>query len=139
MQLKPMYQWTPVPSTGLDYIDRYGIADAAEEAYGYYDSPYSEYAYDDFLQLTASTKPSDAWVGHPVTTIRNAVPAGVVRKYTVDANGNLMEDGTYPYGLLTSVTTTDEDGRSMTVFTDFHGNTVLERSGCDNDTYYVYG
>ena len=138
MQLKPMYQWTPVPSTGLDYIDRYGIADAAEEAYGYYDSPYSEYDYDDFLQLTASTKPGDAWVGHPVTTIRNAVPAGVVRKYTVDANGNLMEDGTYPYGLLTSVTTTDEDGRSMTVFTDYHGNTVLERRGSDNDTYYVY-
>lgn len=52
-QLKPIYQWTPVPSVGYDYIDRYGIADAAEEAYGYYDSPYSEYGYDDFLQLTS--------------------------------------------------------------------------------------
>ena len=26
----------------------------------------------------------------------------------------------------------------MTVFTDYHGNTVLERRGSDNDTYYVY-
>ena len=137
-QLKPMYQWTPVPSIGLDYIDRYGVADAAEDAYGYYDSPYSEYDYDDFLQLAASTKPGDAWIEHPATVTRNMVPAGVVRKYSIDSNGNLMEDGTYPYGLLTSVTTTDEDGRSMTLFTDFHGNTVLERRGSDNDTYYVY-
>ena len=138
-QLKPIYQWTPVPSIGLDYIDRYGVADAAEEAYGYYDSPYSEYGYDDFLQLTSSTKPGDAWCSHPVTITRNMVPAGVVRKYSVDSNGTLVNDGTYyPYGLLTSATTTDEDGRSMTVFTDFHGNTVLERRGEGNDTYYVY-
>ena len=137
-QLKPMYQWTPVPSIGYDYIDRYDVADAAEDAYGYYDSPYSEYDYDDFLQLAASTKPGDAWIEHPATVTRNMVPAGVVRKYSIDSNGNLMEDGTYPYGLLTSVTTTDEDGRSMTLFTDFHGNTVLERRGSDNDTYYVY-
>ena len=138
-QLKPIYQWTPVPSVGLDYIDRYGVADAAEEAYGYYDSPYSEYGYDDFLQLTSSTKPGDDWCSHPVTITRNVVPAGMVRKYSVDSNGTLVNDGTYyPYGLLTSATTTDEDGRSMTVFTDFHGNTVLERRGEGNDTYYVY-
>ena len=138
-QLKPIYQWTPVPSIGLDYIDRYGVADAAEEAYGYYDSPYSEYGYDDFLQLTSSTKPGDDWCSHPVTITRNVVPAGMVRKYSVDSNGTLVNDGTYyPYGLLTSATTTDEDGRSMTVFTDFHGNTVLERRGEGNDTYYVY-
>lgn len=137
-QLKPIYQWTPVPSVGYDYIDRYGVADAAEEAYGYYDSPYSEYGYDDFLQLTSSTKPGDAWCSHPVTITRNMVPAGVVKKYTVDTNGNLVINGYHPYGLLTTVTTTDEDGRSMTVFTDYHGNTVLERRGSDNDTYYVY-
>ena len=139
-QLKPMYQWTPVPSIGYDYIDRYDVADAAEDAYGYYDSPYSEYDYDDFLQLAASTKPGDAWIEHPATVTRNMVPAGVIRKYSIDSNGNLVIDNNsyYPYGLLTSVTTTDEDGRSMTLFTDFHGNTVLERRGSDNDTYYVY-
>ena len=130
---------TCTKSTGLDYIDRYGVADAAEKAYGYYDSPYSEYGYDDFLQLTSSTKPGDDWCSHPVTITRNVVPAGVVKKYSVDTNGNLVNGGTYyPYGLLTSTTTTDEDGRSMTVFTDFHGNTVLERRGEGNDTYYVY-
>ena len=138
MQLKPMYQWTPVPSTGLDYIDRYGVADAAEDAYGYYDSPYSEYDYDDFLQLTASIKPSEAWYEHPATIKRNAVPAGVVKKYSVDSNGGLVCDGTYPYGMLMSCATTDEDDRSMTVYTNVHENTILERRGTDNDTYYVY-
>ena len=141
-QLKPSYQWTPVPSIGLDYIDRYSVADAAEEAYGYYDSPYSEYVYDDFLQLAASTKPGDAWIEHPATVTRNMVPAGVVKKYTVDTNGNLRNDSLfYQYGMLTSTTTTDEDGRSMTVYTDLYENKILERRGTGTDatdTYYVY-
>lgn len=134
-QLKPYKQWAPVPANGFEYLDN--VKDVAASYYGD-NRPYSKNKYDDFQELSKSRKPGSAWKGHPVTTIRNAVPAGVVRKYTIDANGNLMEDGTHPYGLLTSVTTTDEDGRSMTVFTDYHGNTVLERRGSDNDTYYVY-
>ncbi len=134
-QLKPYKQWAPVPANGFEYLDN--VKDVAASYYGD-NRPYSKNKYDDFQELSKSRKPGSAWKGHPVTTIRNAVPAGVVRKYTVDANGNLMEDGTHPYGLLTSVTTTDEDGRSVTVFTDFHGNTILERRGSDNDTYYVY-
>ena len=140
-QLKPQCQWTPVPNIGYDYIDIYGAADAAEDFYGYYDSPYSVFLYDDFLQLTASTKPSENWYGHPVTITRNMVPAGVVKKYTVDANGNLCVKDKYPYGLLKSATTTDEDGRSVTVYTNMHGNTILERRGADDEiaeTYYVY-
>ena len=98
--MKPIYQWTPVPSIGYDYIDRYDVADAAEEAYGYYDSPYSEYGYDDFLQLTSSTKPGDDWCSHPVTITRNVVPAGMVKKYSVDSNGTLVNDGPYYLAVL---------------------------------------
>ena len=105
-QLKPIYQWTPVPSVGYDYIDRYGIADAAEEAYGYYDSPYSEYGYDDFLQLTSSTKPGDDWCSHPVTITRNVVPAGMVRKYSVDSNGTLVNG--HPIGQPVTLRDGDE-------------------------------
>ena len=137
-QLKLSYQWAPFPATSLDYIDE--VYNETKSAYNNEWPTYSEYEYDDFLQLAASTKPGDDWCSHPVTITRNMVPAGVVRKYSVDSNGNLVIDNNsyYPYGLLTSVTTTDEDGRSVTVYTDFHGNTVLERRGSDNDTYYVY-
>ena len=137
-QLKLSYQWAPFPATSLDYIDE--VYNKTKSAYNNEWPTYSEYEYDDFLQLAASTKPGDDWCSHPVTITRNMVPAGVVRKYSVDSNGNLVIDNNsyYSYGLLTSTTTTDEDGRSMTVFTDFHGNTVLERRGSDNDTYYVY-
>lgn len=38
-----------------------------------------------------------------------------------------------PYGVLTSITTTDEDGRSVTVYSNIHENTVLERNGMRND------
>ena len=138
-QLKPVYQWVPVPTTGLSYLNQDQVLDASSPIYDN-DKSYSENEYDDFQKLAISKKPGDAWEEHPVTVKRHAVPAGVVRKYTVDSNGNLVinEDSYYSYGLLTSTTTTDEDGRSMTVYTDYHGNTVLERRGSDNDTYYVY-
>lgn len=38
-----------------------------------------------------------------------------------------------PYGVLTSITTTDEDGRSIIVYSNIHEDTVLERSGMRND------
>ena len=138
--LKPQYQWAAVPSTGLGYIDEDDVYDAAYDTYRDY-TPYSRNKYDDFQELTSTWKPGDEWNERPVTIKRNVAPAGVVKKYTVDSNGNLCVNDTYPYGLLMSTTTTDEDERSMTVYTDFHGNSILERRGTGTDatdTYYVY-
>lgn len=133
--MKPYYQWAPVPSTGLDFLD--AVHNEANALYGEYLS-YSMYEYDDFKELSCSWKPGDSWEDHCVTVTRSVVPAGVVRKYSVSSDGALSDDGTYPYGVLTSITTTDEDGRSVTVYSNIHENTVLERRGADNDTYYVY-
>ena len=134
-QMKVLSQWLPVPVTGLDYHQ-----DVMYEARTTYNDTeaYSMNDYDDFLELASSKKPGVDWEGHEVTVTRNVVPAGVVRKYTVSAGGSLSDDGTYPYGVLMSTTTTDEDGHSITVYTNMHENTVLERRGTDNDTYYVY-
>ena len=134
-QMKPSRLWAPVPSTGLEHIA--DVTNAARTAYSDC-RPYSKNVYDDFQELASSRKPGEAWEERPATMVRRVVPSGVVRKYSVDANGNLCDDGTYPYGLLMSTTTTDEDGRSVTVYTNLHGNTVLERRDEDNDTYYVY-
>ncbi|MDO5527071.1 MAG: RHS repeat-associated core domain-containing protein [Prevotella sp.] len=133
--MKPYCQWGPVPSTGLEFLD--DVFDEAETTYGE-NQPYSMYEYDDFKELSRSSKPGEAWEDRWVTVTRCVVPAGVVRKYSVSSDGALSDDGTYPYGVLTSITTTDEDGRSVTVYSNIHENTVLERRGADNDTYYVY-
>ncbi len=139
MLLKPQYQCAPVPVPGLAYLDGYAVDDAAYSIYGD-EIAYSTNGYDDFLQLKSSCKAGNAWEERPVTIKRHVVHDGVVRKYSVDTSGELVTDDNsyYPYGLLMSATTTDEDGRSMTVFTDFHGNTVLERRSDSNDTYFVY-
>lgn len=135
-QLKPSRQWAPVPSTGLDYLVH--VYDKAQNTYNS-TLAYTTNDYDDFQELASTRKPGDAWEERPVTVTRRVVPSGEVRKYSVDTNGNLCDGGTYyPYGILTSTTTTDEDGRSVTVYTNLHGNTVLERRDEDNDTYYVY-
>jgi hypothetical protein len=141
MLLKPQYQCAPVPVSALAYLDGSAVDDAAYSIYGD-EIAYSTNGYDDFLQLKSSCKAGNAWEERPVTIKRHVVHDGVVRKYTVDANGNLCDNGQYyPYGMLLSCTTADEDGRSMTVYTDFHENTVLERRGTGTeatDTYYVY-
>ena len=128
-------QWAPVPATGLDYLN--DVSYLARTTYNDTEA-YSDYYYDDFKELESSKKPGIAWEDHTVTITRNVVPAGVVRKYSVASDGSLQDAGMYPYGLLTSTTTTDEDGRSMTVYVNMHGNTILERRASDNDTYYVY-
>ena len=136
-QLKPECQRSPIPVEGLDYLKDVDVSRIGKRTYGEY-LTYFESEYDDFQQLISSRKPGDAWEEHLVTMNRMAVPAGVVKKYSVDSNGELVCDSTYPYGMLMSCTTTDEDGRSMTVYTNVHENTILERRGTDNDTYYVY-
>jgi len=139
-QLKPSYQWAPIPSTSLDYFSNYNNH-TFEEVYNDWPA-YTENMYGDFQELESTCKPGADWYEHPVTMTRSVVPAGVVKKYTVDDNGNLCDNGQYyPYGMLMSATTTDEDGRSVTVYTDFHENTILEHRGTGDTataTYYVY-
>jgi len=136
-QLKPSLQWAPVPVTGLDYLNGTDALTVERTTYSDYRA-YSENLYGDFLELESTLKPGDAWEYHPVTIARHAVPSNTVRKYSVGSNGELIDSGMYPYGLLTSTMTTDEDGLSITVYSDMHENTILERRGTNNDTYYVY-
>ena len=54
---------------------------------------------------------------------------------------SLVDDGFYKPNMLQGEKTTDEDGHSVTVFTDKLGRKILERrndGNCNNDTYFVY-
>lgn len=141
-RLKLSSQWAPVPSSGLEFI-----AHITQLATTTYDdsSPYTFNVYDDFQELTMSWKPGESWDEHYMTATRSVVPEGVVKKYSVNGNGELCVNGTYPYGILTCTTTTDEDGHTSSVYANMHGETILERRTENNDsdnefydTYYVY-
>ncbi len=134
-QLKPFRQWVPIPASSFEYIE--DVDDMATSTFSD-DFPFCFNEYDDFAELTSSRKPGNSWEYHNATVVRKVVPAGVVRKYTVNDSGSLCDSGYYPYGVLISSTATDEDGRSLTTYTNVHKETILERHGTDNDTYYVY-
>lgn len=141
-RLKLECQWLPTPSSGLEFIK-----DVSDMASNTYDDglPYSINEYDDFQELTSSWKPGESWEEHNVATTRSVVPGGEVKKYSVNGNGELCVNGTYPYGILTCTTATDEDGHKTSVYANMHGETILERRFENNDddndaydTYYVY-
>lgn len=54
-QLKPFYQWAPLPATGLDYIDH--VSDKAQNTYNS-TLAYTTNDYDDFQELSSSWKPA---------------------------------------------------------------------------------
>ena len=60
------------------------------------------------------------------------------RKYAVAADGSLSALGTWPMGSLRVAVVTDEDGRTVSTFTDGEGHVVLERRDVNADTYYIY-
>ncbi|MDE6692824.1 MAG: hypothetical protein K2K05_05505, partial [Muribaculaceae bacterium] len=65
--------------------------------------------------------------------------AGDVRLYHAPMGStSLVKSGFYAPKTLKGERTTDEDGVTLTVFTDLSGRKVLERRGSDNDTYFVY-
>ena len=60
-----------------------------------------------------------------------------VRLYGVSGN-NLTNKGYYPKASLRMTETTDEDGKSLQVYTDLQDRKVLDRRDGSNDTYYVH-
>ena len=77
-QMKPSFQWAPVPATGLEHVA--DVTNVARTAYSDY-RPYIENVYDDFQELASTWKPGNAWEERPVTMVRKVVPSGEVRKH----------------------------------------------------------
>ena len=65
-----------------------------------------------------------------------------MKQYRANKNNDIVENGVWETGSLSAEQTMDEDNKGMIVFTDLHGQKILERrfSGTDkyNDTYFVY-
>lgn len=106
---------------------------------------YSDNTYDALDRITRTTTPGDAWhsAGKSVTKEHITNGASDVKLYTapMDGENHLVKSGYYAKCTLFGEKTTDEDGHTLTIFTDKLGRKVLERRASDegnNDTYFVY-
>ena len=110
---------------------------------------YSEATYDPLGRERSVLGPGEAWklAGKPQQTQRVAnllagKPDLVVKRYVLGQDGQPEEMGAWKSGALMGERHVDEDGKSVTVFTNLMGEKVLERqvisAGVFADTYYVY-
>ncbi|MDE5986245.1 MAG: hypothetical protein K2H16_03065, partial [Prevotella sp.] len=133
--------WLPVISgTSPDYVPYSSVGPLAGTTYS--DAcAYSHKSYDILDRPLKETTPGSAWhSGEKGVTYEYLTnTANSVMKYDAPCGKNsLVKDGYYKANTLTSVKTTDEDGHTLEVFSDFEGRKVLERRNGNNDTYFVY-
>ena len=130
--------WLPVAgSSSPDYME---VSALQSSALGRDGAPYSETVYDALDRPVENWGAGEAWrtAGRRVQISRRANTANEVRKYTVNAAGHLTSSGFHPAGTLSVEETVDEDNRTLTVYKNVAGHTLLERRSTDNNTYFVY-
>ena len=130
-------QWLPVTrQTNGGYVDV-----ATVQSQNADDRPFTELIYENSAldRLTAQKQPGASYSSHPATNLYSVNAASDnVRIYTVTNEGDLKTTGSnYASGALYKVSMADEDGKSVTTYTDKLGRTVAEERG-GNKTYYVY-
>ena len=133
--------WLPVGGTStISNPSEYAISLWARSTYSDTHA-FSTTTYDGAGRPVRATTPGALWhsagKGRDIMRVTNA--ANSVRRYSAPVTGtSLVKEGFYAPGTLHGETTVDEDGNSLTVFTDKSGRKVLERRGSNNDTYFVY-
>ena len=133
-------EWQPV---GVSTDGCQSISTVSASAKSFYSdpSPYTRYEYDALGRVIEQTGPGDTWykMGKKIKKSYISNSANSVICYEAPTeNNSLVENGCYKAASLFCEETTDEDGHTLQVFTDFQGEKVLERKDGNNDTYYVY-
>ena len=105
------------------------------------DKAFSRNTYDGLGRIVDSTTPGKAWynAGKSTKTVYITNGANDVKLYTAPMDEiSLVKNGYYSPKTLQGTRTIDEDGKTLTIFTDRLGRKVLERRGTSSDTYFVY-
>lgn len=111
--------------------------------------PYQETLYEASAldRVTGGKRPGADYATHPIhQTYEINTSNDSVRKFSIvyveqqtdgNINSKLKCNNKYAHSTLYKSTLSDEDGKSITTFTDKLGRKILERQN-GNDTYYVY-
>ena len=135
-------KWLPaVSDNGSKILSEQNIADILHNTYG--DSmAYSDISYDALDRSVYESTPGTSWngKGKRVEYIGNGDRD--IRLFSAPLDKiSLVDNGFYKPKMLQGEKTTDEDGHSITVYTDKLGRKILERRNDgneNNDTYFVY-
>lgn len=131
--------WLPAPNnTTLSYLS--SIASISSSFYTD-NHAYSLTTYDALDRPTFIQSPGNAWhsASKGISKQYLSNTANSVKRYQASlSNSNIIMNGMYAVNTLYGEKTTDEDSRTVTVFSDKLGRKILERRGTDNDTYFVY-
>lgn len=133
--------WLPAPAINAPYyIAPAEVKKAAIQSQKGDSVPFLSYEYDALGRIRTSRRPGAQWAtkhvvyGHEVNILYD-----VVFRYVAKENENSIDcEGYYDSGTLNKETTVDEDGKRTTVFSNVHGQKILERRADRNDTYFVY-
>lgn len=132
-------EWLPsVGGSSLSYMNNISSISATTHGDNH---AYSVNTYDALDRLTFTQTPGDLWhsASKGISKVYGTNVANSVKRYQASLTGSsLIKNGYYPEKTLFMEQTTDEDGKSLSVFTDKQGRKVLERRGTNNDTYFVY-
>ena len=134
--------WLPVVSAdGCRLLEESGIPNLALQTYND-GAAYCDMAYDALDRTVFSSTPGTQWQGKGKRGEYIGNGQDDVRLFSAPLDRiTLADDGFYKAKTLPGERTTDEDGHTLTVFTDKLGRTILERrndGNCNNDTYFVY-
>ena len=147
---RPVKEWLPVPMSNVSSLVNTADFSAASSSEYADRRAYCDKSYEQSLSsiVTTETQPGEAYSSHPTTTTisGNKSSNAMLQCYRFETNGEyaFRKKGTYADGELSVVKTTDADGRTTLIFSDWRGNKILERSVIDKnkgtmaDTYYVY-
>lgn len=129
-------------------MNEHDVASAAQAFYDNDGKPYRRFFYEESPSETLlKTQPAgDNFADHPILqeTLGSDNSADLLKckRFRLQQDYILHEDGFYGDGELSVSKTTDSDKRTVFTFTDFRGNKILERIAIDNstmaDTYYIY-
>ena len=141
--------WLPgVDGSSLDWKSPTSIKELSRST-NQDESPYCTTERDVLGRVVSVCGPGEKWhaLQKDVSTMRYTnVASGnskyIVKRYIVSAGNILIENGVWDDSTLGIEATSDEDGNTTMIFTDFYGQKILERrptsNGCYNDTYFVY-
>lgn len=139
----PARQWQPVAgSTEPSCLSLSAFESQSHSTYAnpeVDDKAYTNITYDALGRTVYTIGPGKDWhnAGKGVSKAYRVNTANELKKYYTNLNGTALFESRYQAGELDVETTTDEDGKSLVVYKDFTGKTVLENRW-GSYTYYVY-